>query len=129
MGSGLAKANDRKRRYATSQRGAGRTSYCVEFGGMAVWNGGMTKNEIADVLAEIGTLMELKGENPFKIRAYSGGARAIEALETAEFEKLVAEGQMQTVKEIGEALAAKIMELHSTGRLEFMEKLKASVPP
>ena len=41
----------------------------------------MTKNEIADVLAEIGLLMELKGENPFKVRAYSSGARAIEAIE------------------------------------------------
>ena len=39
----------------------------------------MTKNEIADVLAEIGTLLELKGENPFKIRAYQTGARALEA--------------------------------------------------
>ncbi|HZZ19788.1 MAG TPA: DNA polymerase/3'-5' exonuclease PolX [Opitutaceae bacterium] len=89
----------------------------------------MTKNEIADVLAEIGTLMELKGENPFKIRAYSGGARAIEALEKADFEKLVAEGELQSVKGIGEALAAKIMELHATGRLEFLDKLKASIPP
>jgi DNA polymerase (family 10) len=89
----------------------------------------MTKNEIADVLAEIGTLMELKGENPFKIRAYSGGARAIEALEKDEFEKLVAEGRIQSVKGIGEALAAKIAELHATGRLEFLEKLKATIEP
>jgi DNA polymerase (family 10) len=89
----------------------------------------MTKNEIADVLAEIGTLMELKGENPFKVRAYSGGARAIEALEKDEFEKLVAEGKLQSVKGIGEALSAKIAELHSTGRLEFLDKLKASIPP
>ncbi len=89
----------------------------------------MTKNEIADVLAEIGTLMELKGENPFKIRAYSGGARAIEALEKDEFEKLVAEGRIQSVKGIGEALAAKIAELHATGRLEFLDKLKATIEP
>jgi DNA polymerase (family 10) len=89
----------------------------------------MTKNEIADALAEIGTLMELKGENPFKIRAYSAGARAIESLEKADFEKLVSEGEMQSVKGIGEALAAKIMELHATGKLEFLEKLKASIPP
>ena len=40
----------------------------------------MTKNEIADVLAEIGTLLELKGENPFKVRAYQTGARALEAM-------------------------------------------------
>jgi DNA polymerase (family 10) len=89
----------------------------------------MTKNEIADVLAEIGTLMELKGENPFKVRAYSSGARAIEALEKAEFETLLAEGRIQTVKGIGEALAAKITELHATGRLEFLDKLKASIAP
>jgi DNA polymerase (family 10) len=89
----------------------------------------MTKNEIADVLAEIGTLMELKGENPFKVRAYSAGARAIETLERDEFEKLVADGQLQSVKGIGEALAAKIDELHSTGRLEFLDKLKASIEP
>lgn len=89
----------------------------------------MTKNEIADVLAEIGTLMELKGENPFKVRAYSAGARAIEALEKDEFETLVAEGRINTIKGIGEALAAKITELHSTGRLEFLDKLKASIAP
>ncbi len=96
---------------------------------MAGWNGGMTKNEIADVLAEIGTLMELKGENPFKIRAYSGGARAIEALEKDEFDKLLTEGRIQSVKGIGEALAAKIAELHATGRLEFLDKLKATIEP
>jgi DNA polymerase (family 10) len=89
----------------------------------------MTKNEIADVLAEIGVLMELKGENPFKVRAYAAGARAIEALEGKEFESLVAEGKIQSVKGIGEALASKIGELQATGRLEFLEKLKESIEP
>jgi DNA polymerase (family 10) len=89
----------------------------------------MTKNEIAGVLAEIGMLLELKGENPFKVRAYSAGARAIEALEGEDFEKLVAEGTLQSVKGIGEALASKIAELHSTGRLEFLDRLKASIEP
>jgi DNA polymerase (family 10) len=89
----------------------------------------MTKNEIADILAEIGTLMELKGENPFKVRAYSAGARAIEGLEREDFEKLMAEGTLRTVKGIGEALAAKISELHATGRLEFLDRLKATIEP
>ncbi len=89
----------------------------------------MTKNEIAEILADIGTLMELKGENPFKIRAYAGGARAIEALENDEFERLVAEGKIDTIKGIGEALAAKIAELHATGRLGFYDTLKASIEP
>jgi DNA polymerase (family 10) len=89
----------------------------------------MTKNEIAEILSEIGILMELKGENPFKVRAYTAGARAIEALENKDFEALVAEQRIQSVKGIGEALSAKIGELYSTGRLEFLDKLKASIEP
>ena len=38
----------------------------------------MTKEEIAGVLEQIATLLELKAENPFKIRAYTNAARAIE---------------------------------------------------
>lgn len=89
----------------------------------------MTKNEIADVLDEIAVLLELKGENPFKIRAYTTGARAVEALEQADLDRLVAAGELQTVKGIGEALAQKITELYQTGKLGFHEKLKASVAP
>jgi DNA polymerase/3'-5' exonuclease PolX len=89
----------------------------------------MTKNEIADILVEIGTLLELKGENPFKVRAYQAGARALEAVEAAELTRLVAEEELKTVKGIGDALAQKITELYRTGRLEFYEKLKASMAP
>jgi DNA polymerase (family 10) len=89
----------------------------------------MTKNEIADVLAEIGMLLELQGENPFKVRAYQTGARALEAIEESELARLVAEDELQNVKGIGDALAKKIAELHTTGRLEFFEKLKAQVEP
>ncbi len=89
----------------------------------------MTKNEMADILNEIGTLLELKGENPFKVRAYQAGARALEAIEEADLNRLIASDELQTVKGIGEALAQKIGELHTTGRLEFFEKLKASIEP
>ncbi len=89
----------------------------------------MTKNEIADVLAEIGTLLELKGENPFKIRAYQSGARALEAIEEDELATLICEKRLESVKGIGDALAQKISELHNTGRLEFFDKLKASIEP
>ncbi len=89
----------------------------------------MTKNEIADVLTEIGTLLELKGENPFKVRAYQTGARTLEAIEEAELTRLIAEEQLGTIKGFGEALVQKITELHTTGRLEFFEKLKASIEP
>ncbi len=89
----------------------------------------MTKNEIADVLTDIATLLELKGENPFKVRAYQSGARVIEGIEEAELETLIREENLKTVKGIGEALAQKVAELHTTGRLEFYEKLKASIEP
>ena len=53
----------------------------------------MTKNEIADILSEIATLLELQGENPFKIRAYQSGARALEAIEAAAGKPLAATGR------------------------------------
>lgn len=89
----------------------------------------MTKNEIAGVLDEIGVLLELQGENPFKVRAYQAGARAIEAMEGAELARLVEAGELKTVKGIGDALALKIAELYTTGKLGFFEKLKASIEP
>lgn len=88
----------------------------------------MNKSDIAAVLTEIGTLLELKGENPFKTRAYQTGARTIEGLAEEDIAARVKAGTLQEVKGIGEALAQKITELHTTGKLEFFEKLKASVP-
>ena len=88
----------------------------------------MNKSEIAAVLTDIGTLLELKGENPFKIRAYQSGARLIETLSEEEIARRVAAGTLEEVKGIGEALAQKITELHTTGKLEFYTKLKDSIP-
>lgn len=89
----------------------------------------MTKNEIAEVLEEIGMLLELKGENPFKIRAYGAGARVLESLEQEEFVRLAEAGELDSVKGIGEALAQKITELYTTGGLAFLDKLRASIAP
>jgi DNA polymerase (family 10) len=72
-------------------------------------------------------LLELKGENPFKTRAYANAARTIEGL-TEPLEKLVAENRLGDLKGIGEALQKKIAELITTGRLAYHEELKASVP-
>ena len=83
---------------------------------------------MAAVLTEIGTLLELKGENPFKTRAYQAGARVVESLGEDELKARVADGTLQEVKGIGQALAQKITELSTTGRLDYFEKLKASVP-
>lgn len=88
----------------------------------------MTKREIADVLNDIATLLELKGENPFKIRAYSNGARKLETLEE-DLDALVAEGKLGDIQGFGKALLEKIETLHAGETLEFYEKLKASVEP
>ncbi len=88
----------------------------------------MDKDQVAAVLVEIGTLLELKGENPFKTRAYHNGARILEGL-TEPLEKLVAEDRLGGIKGIGEALQEKITTLVTTGRLPYHEDLKASVPP
>ncbi len=86
------------------------------------------KFAIARALREIGTLLELKGENPFKVRAYETGARALEDLGD-DLGTLVAAGRLREIRGIGEALAKKIAELHATGRLELLERLRTELPP
>lgn len=88
----------------------------------------MDKAAIAAVLEEIGTLLELSGENPFKVRAYHNGARALLALEDDLGARLRA-GTLGDVPGLGEALVEKITVLHDTGRLPYYEKLKAAVAP
>ncbi len=87
----------------------------------------MDRKEVARVLSEIATLLELKGENPFRSRAYVNAARAIEALE-GDLEELVREGRLKEVESIGQGLAEKIGELVSTGRLGAYDALKAEIP-
>lgn len=87
----------------------------------------MDKDQVAAILTEIGTLLELKGENPFKTRAYANAARTLETL-TVPLEPLVAEGRLGELKGIGEALQQKITLLVTTGKLPYYEDLKASVP-
>jgi DNA polymerase (family X) len=87
----------------------------------------MNKQEVSDILDEIATLLELKGENPFKSRAYTNAARTIASLDR-DLAEVVQGGQLRKMKGIGEALDEKITELVTTGRLEYYEELKSSVP-
>src|SRR5262249_38925600 len=88
----------------------------------------MDKDKVAEILVEIGVLLELKGENPFKTRAYTNAARALENLDEP-LEKLVAEARLGEIKGIGDGIQKKIAELVKTGRLGYYEELKASIPP
>ena len=86
------------------------------------------KPAVARALREIGLLLELKGENKFRARAYETGARALEELRE-ELGTLVDEGRVQTIAGIGPALAATIGEIWSTGRSQQLERLRAELPP
>jgi DNA polymerase (family 10) len=87
----------------------------------------MNKREIADVLDEIAFLLELKGENPFKVKAYAAGARVIESL-PEEPAVLVQKGILRNVKGIGEGLAGAVTELVKTGASTLHKDLKAAFP-
>lgn len=88
----------------------------------------MDRNQVAAVLAEIAKLLELTGENPFKVRAYESAARALETL-TEDLGALVRDGRLTEIKGIGKNLADHIAELVRTGTLKEYERLKASIPP
>ncbi len=87
----------------------------------------MEKSKVSEILDEIGTLLELRGENPFKCRAYHNAARAIEGV-TGDLNALVTSGEIRNVKGIGQAIAEKIAELLSTGKSKYYEELKGSLP-
>ncbi len=87
----------------------------------------MEKAQIAEVLDQIATLLELKGENPFKIRAYSNAARSIEAF-GGSFATLQDAEALEKIPGVGKAIAAKIKELAETGALKFFDELRAEFP-
>ena len=88
----------------------------------------MNKADIVDILEDIAVLLELKGDNPFKIRAYSSGARVLEMMEE-DLGAVIAEERLATIKGIGSALVEKIQTLYATGELEYYTKLRESVAP
>ena len=88
----------------------------------------MTKDQVTEILTEIATLLELKGENPFKSRAYVNAARALENT-TAPLEKIFSPESTERIKGIGDSLHEKITELIKTGKLAYYDELKASIPP
>jgi len=87
----------------------------------------MDKATIADVLEKIATLLELKDENPFKIRAYVNAARSLETW-GGNIGDLANEEVLEKIPGIGKAIAAKIKELVETGSLKFFDELRAEFP-
>jgi len=88
----------------------------------------MDNKKIAEIFSEIAKILELKGENPYRVRAYQKASRILESL--AEDVKILAEkNQLESIPGVGKDLAKKIEEIIKTGSLSQYEKLKKEVPP
>lgn len=90
--------------------------------------GKLDKQQIAAIFEEIALLLEIQGENPFKVRAYYNAARSLLNLDEA-LSKVIQEGRLTELEGIGKDLAEKIVQLANTGHLERYEKLKQATPP
>jgi len=88
----------------------------------------LKNSEVARVFQDIADLLELKGENVFKVRAYQKAARAIE-YHPRELRAMNEAGEdLQSIPGVGQAIAKKATELITTGRLRYYEDLKAEFP-
>jgi len=87
----------------------------------------MKNHLVANILYQIADLLDLKGENFFKTRAYRMAAQTIEVLEE-DIDAITKENRLEEIPGVGEALAKKIKELVETGKLEYFELLKKEIP-
>jgi DNA polymerase (family 10) len=87
----------------------------------------MKNREIAKIFNDIADLMEIKDENPFKIRAYRKAALNLEAL-SQDLDILIRENHLTSIPGVGKDLADKIKEYISSGKINTLEELKKEVP-
>ena len=88
----------------------------------------VTRDTLVSTLEEIALLLELKGENPFKTRAYRKGAEIVQNFD-GDIVARATDDDLKGIKGIGDALQQKLHELASTGRLEYYENLRGEFPP
>jgi DNA polymerase (family 10) len=88
----------------------------------------LSNQQLASTFQTIADLLEIKGEVIYKILAYRKAADSLQNLGREAFD-IWQEGNLTEIPGVGKAIAEKIDELLSTGKLEFLEKLKTEVPP
>ena len=86
----------------------------------------MAQKPIARILEDIAMLLEIKGDNPFKTRAYYNAAKTLSGI--TNLDELIKEKKLKEIKGIGEALSKKIEEYSETGKMEYYEELTKEVP-
>lgn len=87
----------------------------------------MDKREISQMFEEIALMLDMKGENPFKSKAYINAARTLELLE-GDLQDYIKDGKLEVIKGIGKAIGEKLVEIVETGKLEYYEELRGSLP-
>lgn len=88
----------------------------------------METARIAQVLDEMGTLLEVRGENPFRCRAYHNAAQALKSL-PADLSAMIVDGTLAEIPGIGETMLSKIVQLSTTGHLPSYDELRRTTPP
>ncbi|MCK9357964.1 MAG: helix-hairpin-helix domain-containing protein [Dehalococcoidia bacterium] len=89
----------------------------------------MDNHDIARVFAAIADLLDVKGDSPFKIRAYRAAAETIAGYPEELSDFASHGGNLRDIPGIGDAIAKKTEELLATGHLQYLETLKADAPP
>lgn len=87
----------------------------------------METGRIAEIIDDMGTLLEVRGENPFRCRAYHNAAQSLRGL-PSDLSEMIADGSLAEVPGIGETMHKKVIELATTGRLESYEELRKQTP-
>lgn len=87
----------------------------------------MDKFDIANVLKEAGLLLSVTEDNRYKARAYFNGAKSLESL-TEDLDRVIEEERLLKIPGIGKSLAANIIEIHTTGELQMLNRLKEELP-
>lgn len=87
----------------------------------------MKNKEVARLLDSIADLLEIKGENTFRVGAYRSAARHIEGL-SEDIAQIASAGALRSIPGVGESLVARITEYLETGRSQHLEDLKAMFP-
>ena len=85
--------------------------------------------EVVRTLGRVADLLEIRGENSFKVRAYRMAAQRVETLREPLTDIAARDDGLRAVEGFGAAIADKVGELIASGRLQYLEELEASVPP
>ncbi len=88
----------------------------------------MDKKAVAQVLEQIAAFLELKGENPFRIRAFRTAARAVGSF-SGDLREGLDDGSLAGTKGVGPATLQIVSEIVSTGRASMLEELREQIPP